>query len=173
MPNTRKDDTSSVQEVGTQTLGTLVASTGILIAGPTVTRGGTMLSVRGAMSVHDVTPGDGPWLFGVMSSDLTLAQLEAYLEQGGPVSPADQSAREISSRGKRIRMLGLAVPMGDGSVAGEYMKNEKLSGLRFSESGEVTGAGWTWWLYNRGKTMTTGSTWRLTTSSFCRWNPSG
>ncbi len=131
-----------------------------------------MLSIRGPISVFSVTPGDGPWLVGVMNSDLTLAELEAYLEQDGPVTPADIPQSEIASRGKAIRQLGILVPVGNGSVAGLYLADVSAKGLRFSEADETT-TGWTWWLYNLAAAMATGASWQVVTSVFVRWNPSG
>lgn len=173
MPTQKRNqgDTGSVQEVGSLALGAQVASTAQEIAGPSMVRGGTLLSVRGAMSIHDITAGDGPWLVGVMDTDITTAELEAYLEQGGPTGPHDQGGAEIASRGRKIRTLGLILPSGDGTVAGMYLDDHALKGLRFTEADEA--GGWSWWLYNRGRTMTTGATWRLSLSSFVRWNRAG
>lgn len=131
-----------------------------------------MLSIRGAYAVHSLTAGDGPWLVGVMNSDLSLAELEAYLELGGPLSPAKQAESEITSRGKVIRQLGLLVPAGNGTVAGMPLADQSLKGLRFSEADETT-TGWSHWLYNISAAMTTGATWQQVTSAFVRWNPSG
>jgi len=67
----------------------------------------------------------------------------------------------------------MLTPSGNGTVCGLYHDNRSLSGMRFSESGEATEAGWNLWLYNRGKALETGATWRLQHQVFVRFNPSG
>ncbi len=161
----------SVNENPTVALATLAQSTGILMNSPTMLRGGSILSIRGAIAIASLTAGDGPFLFGVMGGDLTLAELEAYLELGGPVRPDDLTVVEIQTRGRHIRQLGVIRPSGDGTQAILELTNVRTSALRFSESGE--GSGWKWWIYNMGVTMTTGATARLIAQSFIRFNPSG
>ncbi len=123
------------------------------------------------MSVHTLTAGDGPWLVGIMNTDLSLAELEAFLELGGPLTPNDITSVEVSSRGRAIRTLGVMQPTGDGTTASIYFANQSLGGLRFSESGE--GAGWTYWLFNLGKAMSDLAVWLTQVQLFVRFNKSG
>ena len=104
-----------------------------------------------------------------MNVDLSLAELEEYLETDGPLHPDDTTAVEVSSRGRKIRQLGVIVPQGDGSVGGIHFSDKALSGLRFSEEA----GGWSWWLYNLGKAMSTGAIWKNTLQVFVRWNRGG
>ncbi len=150
---------------------TLAAATVQALSGPTVTRGGRLLSVRGAIRVFAVTPGDGPWLCGIMNADLSAAEVQSYLTLGGPTRPDDVTVQEVASRGKYVRTLGLLLPTGSGSQAGMNLDNAPLRGLHFSESGE--GAGWDWWIMNLGAAMATGASWGPVTQSFVEWNPSG
>ncbi len=162
---------SSVIAVDSVSLGTLALNTGVTRVGPVVTRGGRLISTRASMSIFGLTTGDGPWMFGVLSSGISLSELEAYLELAGPVTPSDRSAMEVESRGEVIRVLGLITPQGSGLTASAYVDNRSLSGLRFAESGEDVG--WAWWIYNRGKAMETGATWAIWSAMFVEWNPSG
>ncbi len=163
----------NVNASASTSLGTLAGTTAILRPGPVMLRGGRALSVTGANTISGLTAGDGPFEFGIMSGELTLSELTAYLEQNGPTTPGLISEEEIASRGRYIRRLGNVRPVGDGTVAvGDYLKNSGLSGLRFIENSEGQG-GWDWWLYNLGQTMTTGATWRVATSVFVEFNPSG
>ncbi len=107
-----------------------------------------------------------------MAGDLTVSELEAYLELNGPLTPTDRAAVEVQSRGRYIRQLGILVPSGNGTVAGAYMDNVPLAGLRFAEAGEGAQGGWDWWLYNLGPTMSAGE-WLAQTAVFCEFNPSG
>ncbi len=159
--------------VASEVLLTLATLTAILEAGPVVTRGGSCLSVRGSMTIHSITAGDGPWLAGYMNSDLALSELEGFLELGGPLTPADTTASEISTRGAKVRTLGVIEPTGDGTTAVLYLDNRTLSGLRFSEAGEASGAGWTYWIYNLGRVMSTGAIWVSNLQTFTRFNKSG
>ncbi len=152
--------------VSLSTLGILVA---LLRAGATMTRGGKLLSTRGIVAVRDLTASDGPFMFGIMDKSIDLAQLTAYLENDGPVSPNEVAKREIASRGAQIRTLGRLEPSGSGTSCVTYLNNVSLSGLKFSEEG----AGWTYWIYNVGPAMTTGATFVVALQHFVEFNPSG
>ncbi len=157
----------------TTSLGTLATLTGFLRAGPVCTRGGKAISVRAALSIFSLAAGDGPFAFGIMAGDLTLSELEAYLELSGPLTPTDRAAVEVQTRGRYIRQLGVLVPAGNGTVAGAYLDNRTLSGLRYAEAGEGAQGGWDWWLYNLGLALTGDPSWTVQSSVFCRFNPSG
>ncbi len=134
-----------------------------------MTRGGQLLSVRSASSITDLTAGDGPFVIGVANKDLSLSELEAYLEINGPVHPDDTTGVELASRGAKVRILGLAVPTGDGTQASLMVMDRSLSGLKWSEEA----VGWNWFIYNIGRTMTTGATWLMLYQLFVRWNRGG
>ncbi len=155
-------------------LGTLTNQTGILRAGPVVTRGGKVISARAALAIRDLATTDGPWLYGIMAGDLTLTELEAYLELQGPLTPADRAGGEITTRGKYIRTLGImGIDRGPSVFAGAFLDNRSLTGLLFAESGDGAQGGWDWWLYNLGVDMTTGATLTIVSQLFCHFNPSG
>ncbi len=173
MPKNQNDDLKgSFLQTASQNLTTLALDTAILAAGPACTRGGAIVSVRGSMSVRALTAGDGPWLVGIATGDLSLAEIEAYLELNGPLSPTLRAESEIASRGRYLRTLGLMRPFGDGSTAGIFFDNKSISGLKFPESGEST-VSWNLWLYNLDIAMTTGAQWKSLLQWFVRWNPSG
>ncbi len=143
-----------MQSRSSASLSTLATVTAQLLASPVMTRGGGIQTVKCAMAIFGISNGDGPWLTGLSRKDLSLAELEEYLENAGPVNPDDTTASKRSTRGKHIRVLGLLIPSAAGLVAGRYFRDVPLKGLRFSE----TSAGWNHWLYNIGQTMTTGAT---------------
>ncbi len=156
-------------EVKSAALGTLAVGTGILVAGPVMTRGGRMQSLRGGSTIHGLTAGDGPHALYVTEKSLDLSQIQAYLDIEGPVTPDSTANAELASRGSKVRYLGLLMPQGAGTVSGLELMNKALAGLRFTE--EATG--WQYCLVNLGKAMTTGTTWVVHVQSFVRWNPSG
>ncbi len=148
---------------------TLAAATAILDAGPVMTRGGRALSVRGTVSIHDLTAGDGPFTFGILEKGISLALLDEYFKNEGPVTPDSVSKQEIASRGAKIRTLGVLQPMGDGTTCSLFLDDRSLKGLKFSEEN----AGWSYWLLNNGRALTTGAAWRSTLQTFVEFNPSG
>lgn len=150
------------------TLGTLAKNTGIISASPALTRGGKVLSYSGQGGLNAFTEGDGPLIWGIMSSDLSLAELESYLELEGPLSPSDITAMEIASRGRFIRVLG-ALSARNPEVD---LQNHKMSGLKFSEASETTTA-WSTWVYNPSAALTTGAILEIVERLFVAWNPSG
>ncbi len=159
----------TVSDTGTLAMLTTAALAMKLLVGPTMTRGGKLLSVRGGITAHTLTAGNGPLLVGLARNGLSDAAIEEFLEIEGPVSPSDSDAMEKSSRGSGMRTLGLLTPSGNGTTAGLFLDNKSLSGLKFSEES----AGWKVWAYNLGTTMTTGSfvVWQL--QFFVEFNPSG
>ncbi len=163
-----KKEVGSVINKASITLGTLAKNTGILSAAPSVTRGGKILSTSINGGLNGFTAGEGPLLYGQMSSDLSLAELEAYLELEGPLSPTDIVSSEVASRGKHIRILGTLSTQRDWID----LANHSMSGLKFSEAGEATGC-WTSFIYNLGTALTTGAIVELLERAFVEWNPSG
>ncbi len=163
----------TVAETATVAVSTLAQFAPVVLAGPVVTRGGRMLSARGALSIHDVVPGDGPWLVGVGNADLTTSELSEFLNLQGPLTPNDRIAVERSGRGSVVRTLGVMQPAGDGSTASHYLANQPLSGLRFSEAGEGAAGGWEWWIMNLGQDMQTGADYNVAVQSYVEFNPSG
>lgn len=121
------------------------------------------------MGIHELTAGNGPFMFGIMQKGLSTTLLEEYLELSGPVTPSEVVKAERATRGEDLRTLGILMPRGDGTTCAVYMDNQTLRGLRFSEEE----AGWSWWLYNLGKVLDTGAIWTVTTQCFVHFNPSG
>ncbi len=160
----------NVNELVAITLATLAANTGLIGAALAMTRGGKILSstISGGLEGH--TEGEGPVMWGIMSSALTLAELEEWIELGGPLTPTENISVERATRGRLINVLGV---MGPGvSQCQIFKKNESMRGLAFPEASEVA-TGWSWWVYNQGAQLTTGSFLRLAAQHFVEWNRSG
>ncbi len=165
---TTKKEVGSVINKSSITLLTLAKNTGILSQSPDVTRGGKILSYSAQGGLNGLTSGNGPILWGLCSSDLSLSELEEYLELEGPLSPADVVSQERASRGKVIRILGTLTFQRDWVD----LHNHKMSGLKFAESGETTG-GWSTFVYNLGTALDTGGIFEILERAFVEWNPSG
>ncbi len=170
-----KRDTGSVLEQPRITIGTLAARTGITVAGPVVTRGGRLLSSSIHGGINGGTLGDPHLIWGAMVGDLSLAELEAFLELDGPLTPNNIPDVEIASRGRVIRSIGTLDPSPGSARSVIDMDNHSQKGLKFSEAGEGSQGGWDWWVYNISDTtpMTTGSEVVFQARNFVEWNPSG
>ncbi len=57
---------------------TLAAETALVMEGPTMTRGGRLLSVRGLVNIRSLTTGDGPFIFGIAEKSLQLSEIQAF-----------------------------------------------------------------------------------------------
>ncbi len=172
---TSKRDTGSVIEQVTFSIATLAARTGLVVPSPQLTRGGKLLSSSIHGGIHAGTLGDPPLIWGVAAGDLTLAELEAFLELDGPTSPALIAESEIASRGRVIRSLGTMDPSPGSAGSIVKIDNASMKGLEFSETGEGSAGGWDWWVYNpsAATAFTTGAIVSLQMRNFVEWNPSG
>ncbi len=159
----------TVADQNSVALSTLANQALATINGPVMTRGGRLISVRGAAAIQTMTAGDGPHIFGIADKALSNAELLEYLALGGPVTPDAVPENEHASRGAKVRTLGALAPSGDGTTSILYLNNTSLSGLKFSE--EATG--WKYWALNMGSTMTTGSTLEIALQFFVEFNASG
>ncbi len=157
------------------TVATLAARTGLVVAGPQVTRGGRLLSSTIQSGHRGKTLGDPKLVWGIANADFTLAELETFFELDGPLNPELKVEAEIASRGKFIRTLGVLDPSPGSAKSAIDLMNTPLKGLAFSEAGESSAAGWDWWIYNisSGSPMTTGGFVELQCRNFVEWNPSG
>ncbi len=175
MPAKAKQQTGSVIEQPTFTIGTLAARTSIFVDGPAITRGGKMLSssIHGALRAG--TSGDPSLLLGLVKGDMTQAEVEAYLELDGPGTPELVSENEVASRGRFIRRLAIISPDPSNPCSVLSMDSHSMKGLKFSESGEGAKGGWQWFVYNisAAGAFTTGGFFEMQVSNFVEWNPSG
>ena len=151
------------------TMGSLSNRSGLRTAGPVMTRGGTLLSLRIQAAIQTLSAGDGPHSLWVVNADLTLAEFEEYLEIQGPIHPDDTTNVERASRGKKVRIVGFLSPVGDGTVSTLIVQNLSMSGLRWSEES----AGLAYICYNEGKAMTAGASLSGSAQWFVEWNRSG
>jgi len=86
-----------------------------------------LMSADLLISIRNVTAGEGPIEFGVCHSDVTQAQLAAYLNSSGNVDPDDLDAIALARWGKYIRRLGyLSCITSDETVNNGMMKRYKI-----------------------------------------------
>ncbi len=157
------------------TIATLAARTGLVVAGPVVTRGGRILSASIHGGVEEGTALDPTLLWGMCRGDLTLAEIQEYLELAGPLTPEDTVAQERASRGALIRVMGSVSVNSASGASIVAVQNRSMAGLKFAETGEGLAGGWKYFVYNTSvqNAFTTGAFFAAQVQLFVEWNPSG
>ncbi len=171
MPD-KKQDTGSVNEVTAISIASAVAASVTVNSGPNMTRGGMLISTTLAATLNGPVVGEAAQMYGIADDSLTATEIKEFLEINGPLAPTPGTPLERSTRGARIRTLGVLFPGSHGSAVGEranFHKNERIS-LKWSEEG----GGWQWWSYNLGASLSTGSQeLKFAAQHYVRWNKSG
>ncbi len=116
--------------------------------------------------------GQGVILY-MTEGDLTEAQVEANIEQNGPLSLGDQDLEEIASRWVRR----VAMTVGPTVNETERVMRNKYGGplleleprWTFRRRRTSTDGGWNWALYNDGVALTTGATLHLLATHYGVW----
>ncbi len=171
---TQKDKGSVIDQFSI-TITTLAARTGLIAGSPVMTRGGRLLSGSFHGGVEEGTELDPTLLWEIIRGDLTLAELEEYLELNGPTTPELVTESKRATRGAIIRVLGSLSVNSRNAKSVVDMRNHSLSGLKFSESGEGVSGGWNYFVYNTSSQnpMATGAFFACQVQLFVEWNPSG
>ncbi len=152
----------SVTGVGSLALATLASRDLVIVAGPAMVTGGTLISTKTVMTVLQPDAVDGPFLIGVAVGGLTAAQIESALELDGPSGPAHTDVIQNASRLRHIRTLGVLRQLLEQSGETMTLWIDQQIKLGFTEAD----AGWNWWIYNLGATLVAGSTWEITERDF-------
>lgn len=113
-------------------------------AGPALTQGGVIVKSLLAVALLNLVAGEGPFLVGIASKDLTLAQIQGFVGLQGPDYKGDQDEEEIAARGRGIRYLGVldAHESGVTNPKGQFF--EVTPKLTYTEDG----AGYKYWALN-------------------------
>ncbi len=154
---------SKSQDVGTLAFGAALFVTTAL---PTLERF-RMLKTELIATVISVTTGELNGLFlGLADGDLTLPEIEASIEQNGPVGPNDTVANEVALR--PIWWLGAT----DRETGSELVFENERGGHMMEATPRWTFArtkGWNLFIYNLGAAPTTGATVKVRQKSFGVW----
>ncbi len=131
-------------------LGTLAASTALLSVNvDTVSERAWCSSLKATWTRSGWTVADnvGPIEVGVMHSDYTLAELEAFLELTSGWDEGDLISREVASR--KIRRIGVFEAPGGGGLGADALNGGRPV---HTKTGWMlkTGATLTYWAYNMG-----------------------
>ena len=162
----KKTKGSSVIVLHSHSMSTLGALANFRDVVAALTHGARVISLRGSLSIHGVTAGDGPWLVGIANADLSATEILEYLNLDGPLTPSDIEGAERASRGRFIRTLGIVTPRGDGTTGGMYIPDKSMAGLRIPEDS----GGISLWGLNLGQSMTTGATMVFAGQFYLEWD---
>ncbi len=160
-----KTSTESKQTVSgfiSAALSTLASRDLLSVAGPVMTTGGTLIATKTAFIVLSPDAFDGPFLVGIASGSLSAAQIEAAIENQGPISPAHSVNTEVASRWRHIRVLGVIGFNDDAAGSAGILWVDEAIKLAWAEED----AGYQYWIYNLGPTLTAGSTFEITHKDF-------
>ncbi len=127
---------------------------------------GTLISTKVVYTVRNPDADDGPFLCGVAVNGMSVAEVEAWIGNNGPVGPEHSTLTEIASRGRHIRVFGLLESEGSNATqtyAQMFAEHVKLGWTKAD-------AGWIYWIHNLGAQLTTGSTWDVQEFSFVKYD---
>ncbi len=146
------------------TMGTLANDTGIVSSDANITQNYKAVSLHAVIAIRVLDAADGPILYGLCPGEVSLAEIEQYLESA-PNSKRDTP--EIDQVSIPVQVLGQLTAVGIASTlkgnAAEWIK-ERILLPTFREN-----QGWQFWVYNAGIAMTTGSSVILRGRYFGRW----
>ncbi len=162
MSKIKQNEKQTVSGFGTLALGALASRDLVVIAGPTQVVGGTLVSTKTVHAILSPDQFDGPFLIGVATGNITAAELEQAIENGGPSGPAHATGTEVASRFRHIRTLGVLDARDGAGVQPFTLWLDMAIKLGWAEQD----GGWNWWIYNLGPDLVSGSTWEVTERNF-------
>ncbi len=141
----------------TFTLATLATDTGMINTVATINQNYKAMSLHGAWGLSPLADGDGPLLFGLADGELSLAEIEQYIEAA--VTDA-RNAPNTEQVARPVQVLG-ALGKDKATI---YLQGDRIRLPTFRED-----KGFSWWIYNLGIAMTTGSIVENRGRFFGRW----
>ena len=157
-----------IRESCGQALGGLGTASSIFIGTKLVTEERfRMLKQELWSSIVGLTAGDGDGLLiGLADGDLSLSEIDAAIENNGPLGPNDSVSAAISMRA--VWLLGHGDP--DGSTELTFIN--ETGGAKMTSTPRWTFAktkSWNLFVYNLGATITTGATVNIRAKDFGVW----
>ncbi len=161
MSKTQSESKMTVSGFQSAALGAMASRAVTIRNSPTLTAGGTLIKTQASFVILTPDIDDGPFLCGVATKGLANTEIEAALENQGPLSPEHNSQSEVSTRFRHIRIFGIIAPNED-STRTLWRYFEEVTKLGFSEAD----AGYQFWIYNLGAALSSGSTLEVTHADF-------
>ncbi len=138
------------------TLGTLGNNTGLIANNSSLVQNFKSVSIHESWGLNGLAAGDGPILYGIQDGELTLAELEEYLEAAITDERDTPQAEQVQRPIQVLGSLGLrqeTVFIRQKSILPTFRENR----------------GFTHWIYNHGPAMTTGALVFVKGRFFGRW----
>ncbi len=158
-----------IKEQTSITLGAFTALDTAVGAGPALTAGFRIIKTVWSATVVALTSTQGAGLLlGIANKDLTAQLIEASIETGGPLFRGDRDNEETAERYTKI--LGQVLENATDTAAvvkGPNGGSPNEAILRWSFP--LGAAGWNWFAYNLGETLTTGATMQIVATHYGVW----
>ncbi len=156
------------QVVDAAALGTIDRGTTILLGtAPGILERFRIIKSEVYATVIGLTSGEGSGLFlGLADGDYAIAEVDAAIENTGPLGPNDAIAAELAERWTTI--LGAT----DGETGTERVFENKMGGHLMEETIRWTFArtkAWNFFVHNLGAQLTTGATVSIRAKHFGVW----
>ncbi len=141
----------------TFTLSTLNTNTGMIVATTAQTQNFKATSIRAAIGLAGLTEAsDGPLLYGIAGSGISLAELEAYIESVPNTGQDTPATEQVSRAVQALGAIGLRRET-------QWIVERVLLPTFREDVGHV------FWVYNVGIAMTTGAIVEVRGRYFGRW----
>ncbi len=138
------------------TMATTAASTGLIVSAATNTQNYKAVSWHGSWGLTSLTEGDGPLLFGLADGELTLVEIEEYLES---IPITKMAAPKTEHVRRAVQVWG---SIGKDNLTQYLTPRVVLPTFRETR-------GYIFWVYNTGIAMTTGALLKIRGRFFGRW----
>ncbi len=159
-----------IKEQVTITLGALATLDTTVGAGPVLAQGYRIIKTVWSATAVALSSNQGSgMILGIVNKDLSAAQIEASLEANGPLFRGDRDREELAERfTKQLGQVTSTLVSGTEVVfKGPTGGSPTETILRWSFP--LGAAGWNWWIYNLGSTLTTGASAHVLATHYGVW----
>ncbi len=151
-------------------LGALAGQDAVKFQGPVLQEDFRILKSEIYALVNVLTANEGlSMLFGIANGELSAAEIEECIEAQGPLDRNDRVAIERAERW--VKVLGVTNDQGVSTTTELFYDMHSGAPMLTSKDRWTYSdpEGWTYWIYNRGGSLTTGSTLQLVATHYGVW----
>lgn len=159
-----------IKEQTTMTLGALTTLDTAVAAGPVLTQGYRIIKTRWSATGVALTSNEGMGIqLGIANKDLTAQQIEASLETNGPLFRADRDREETAERYTMLLGSSIATLVSGTEIVIVGPNGGAPTETILRWSFPLGAAGWNWFVYNLGGTLTTGASLHILATHYGVW----